>query len=111
MRRRFAEVSALRTINVGFGAVCPPRTAPRLEQLIRTKRAAELGLLTMLSENEARDPRVMAAVLRRLAQQPPPSAVCIPGLLDGMSEVNRLARRWLDRGRAGRFALRRRYGS
>jgi predicted glycosyltransferase len=92
-------------------ALIMPRTAPRLEQFIRTRRAAELGLLTMLSEDEGRDPRVMATALHRLAQQPPPSAVRIPGLLDGMSEVNRLARTWLDRGRAGRFAARTRYGS
>ena len=60
-------------------ALIVPRTAPRLEQFIRTKRAAELGLLRLLSEHEGRDPRVMAAALRRLPQQPPPSAVLIPG--------------------------------
>jgi hypothetical protein len=27
----------------------------------------------------------------------------IPGLLDGMGSVNRLARKWLDRGRRPRF--------
>jgi len=92
-------------------ALIIPRIAPRLEQFIRTKRAAELGLLAMLSENQGRDPRVMAAALRRLAQQPPPSAVHIPGLLDGMPKVNRLARNWLDQGRAGCFAARARYGT
>ena len=92
-------------------ALVIPRTAPRLEQFIRTKRAAALGLMTMLSEDEARDPSVMATALRRLAQQPPPSTRRIPGLLDGMPEVNRLSRKWLDRGRAGRFAARRRYRS
>jgi len=92
-------------------ALIIPRTAPRLEQFIRTNRAAELGLLATLSEGEGRDPRVMAAALRRLAQQPPPSAVRIPGLLDGMPTVNRLAYSWLDRGRAGCFAARARYGT
>lgn len=92
-------------------ALIMPRTAPRLEQFIRTKRAAELGLLSMLREDQARDPRVMAAALRRLAHQPPPSAVHIPGLLDGMPQVNRSARNWLDQGRAGCFAARARYGT
>ena len=92
-------------------ALIVPRTAPRLEQFIRTKRAAELGLLAMLSEDQGRDPRVMAAALRRLPHQPPPSAVHIPGLLDGMPEVNRMARWWLDQGRAGCFAARARYGT
>jgi predicted glycosyltransferase len=89
-------------------ALIVPRTAPRLEQFIRAQRAAELGLLTMLSEQEGHDPRVMAAALRRLTGQPPPSTVVIPGLLDGMSNVNRLVRKWLDKGRAGCFAARER---
>jgi predicted glycosyltransferase len=92
-------------------ALIMPRTAPRLEQFIRTKRAAELGLLAMLSEEQGRDPRVMAAALRRLEHQPRPSAVLIPGLLDGMPEVNRLARNWLHEGRAACFATRARYGT
>jgi len=92
-------------------ALIIPRTAPRLEQFIRSKRAADLGLLAMLSEEQARDPRAMAAALRRLAHQPPPSAVLIPGLLDGMPEINRLARDWLRQGRAGCFAARARYGT
>jgi len=87
-------------------ALIVPRTAPRLEQFIRTARAAELGLVAMLSEEEGREPGVMAAALRHLTAQPLPSAVVIPGLLDGMASVNRLARRWLDEGRAGCFAAR-----
>jgi len=89
-------------------ALIVPRTAPRLEQYIRSRRAAELGLLTMLSEQEGRDPRVMAAALRHLTEQAPPSTVVIPGLLDGMPSVNRRTRKWLDEGRAGCFAARER---
>ena len=92
-------------------ALIVPRKAPRLEQFIRTKRAAELGLLAMLSEAGGRDYRIMAAALRRLPHQPPPSAVSIPGLLEGMPTVNRLARTWLDKGRADCFAARRRFGT
>ena len=84
-------------------ALIVPRTLPRREQWIRAKRAAELGLATMLPEEEARDPEKMAAALRRLTDQPPPSATVIPGLLDGMERVNRLARMWLERGWARRW--------
>ena len=44
----------------------------------------------------------MATALRRLTNQPPPSEAVIPGLLDGMLNVNRLAKKWLDRGRGPR---------
>ncbi len=85
-------------------ALIVPRTRPRLEQYIRTRRAAELGLVSMLAEEEGRDPRVMAAALRQLTQQASPSSIVIPGLLDGMPNVNRLAGKWLERGRASRPA-------
>jgi predicted glycosyltransferase len=87
-------------------ALIMPRTAPRLEQFIRAQRAEELGLMAMLPEERGRDPRVMAAALRRLTQQPPPSTAVIPGLLDGMPNVNRLAKKWLDRSRAARAPVR-----
>jgi predicted glycosyltransferase len=80
-------------------ALIVPRTTPRLEQYIRARQAAELGLVAVLSDTDGRDPRTMAAALLQLRQQPPPSAVVVPGLLDGMENVNRLARKWLDLGR------------
>ena len=46
----------------------------------------------------------MAAALLRLAHQPRPSAVVVPGLLDGMEAVNRLALKWLAAGRPARWA-------
>jgi predicted glycosyltransferase len=84
-------------------ALLVPRTEPRREQFIRAQRAAELGLVALLSEEDGRDPRVMAAALRHLTQQAPPSSVVVPGLLDGMASVNRLVRKWLARGRGVRF--------
>jgi predicted glycosyltransferase len=84
-------------------ALILPRTVPRLEQFIRAQRAAELGLVAMLADEQARDPVRMAAALLQLTQQAPPSSVVIPGLLDGMASVNRLARKWLDRDRDTRF--------
>ncbi len=92
-------------------ALIMPRTAPRLEQFIRAARAEELGLLAMLPEERGRDPRAMAVALRRLVNQPPPSSAVIPGLLDGMPNVNRLAKKWLDRGRASRVPVRARIGA
>jgi predicted glycosyltransferase len=84
-------------------ALILPRTVPRLEQYIRAQRAAELGLVAMLADEDARDPEAMAAAVLQLTQQAPPSAVVVPGLLDGMPNVNKLARKWLDGGRHPRF--------
>jgi predicted glycosyltransferase len=85
-------------------ALIVPRTTPRLEQFIRAQRAAELGLVAMLTDDRGRDPRIMAAALLQLSQQPRPSQVVIPGLLDGMASVNRLVQKWLAEGRAERLA-------
>jgi predicted glycosyltransferase len=78
-------------------ALIVPRTEPRLEQLIRASRAQELGLVKMLAGDGAREARAMATALRHLSQQRPPSEVVVPGLLDGLGSVERLARKWLDR--------------
>jgi len=87
-------------------ALIVPRTEPRLEQFIRAQRAAELGLVAILPDSPERDPRTMAAALLQLMQQRRPSAVVIPGLLDGMASVNRLAQKWLNQGRAERMRVR-----
>ena len=57
----------------------------------------------MLSDEAGRDPKTMAAALLHLVQQPRPSSVVIPGLLDGMASVNRLARKWLGAEPAARW--------
>lgn len=80
-------------------ALIVPRTQPRLEQYIRAARAQELGLVRMLVDDGARDPRDMATALRQLPQQSRPSGVVVPGLLDGLNSVNRLAQKWLERTR------------
>src|SRR5204862_77916 len=60
-----------------------PRTAPRLEQYIRAQRAAELGLVAILPDDDRHDPRTMAAALLQLAQPRRPSArlCCRPSRL------------------------------
>jgi predicted glycosyltransferase len=69
-------------------AVIVPRELPRLEQTIRASRAQELGLVRMLDgERAERDPGAMAAAIRALATQPPPSAAHFDGLLDGLPRI------------------------
>ena len=82
-------------------ALVIPRTVPRKEQYIRATRAQELGLARMLVDDGLRDPRTMATALRNLPQQALPSSAVVPGLLDGRSNVVKLAEKWLgtDRGR------------
>jgi predicted glycosyltransferase len=81
-------------------ALIVPRTRPRLEQYIRAVEAERLGLVKMLSEDEAsRDPLRMAAALHDLPAQAPPSHVVVPGLLDGLDNIRSrfaagLSRRW-----------------
>ena len=85
-------------------ALIVPRTAPRMEQYIRAARAQELGLVSMLLDDEQRDPHIMATALRQLPQQQLPSQVVVPGLLDGDINVNRLADQLLARGRQASVA-------
>jgi predicted glycosyltransferase len=77
-------------------ALIVPRVVPRLEQFIRASRAHELGLVSMLPDDGVRDTHAMATALRQLPQQQAPSDVVIPGLLDGLENVNRLAERHLS---------------
>ena len=74
-------------------AVVIPRTRPRLEQFIRANRAQELGLVKILLEEGDLDAGVMATALRHLPQQGSPSQIVLPGLLDGLDNVNRLVDR------------------
>ena len=74
-------------------ALVVPRTVPRREQFIRAERAHELGLLRMLADDGERRAADMATALRNLPQQARPSDVVVPGLLDGLPNVHRLASR------------------
>jgi predicted glycosyltransferase len=91
-------------------ALIVPRMVPRLEQFIRASRAQELGLVSMLPDDGIRNAHAMATALRQLPQQQAPSDVVIPGLLDGLENVNRLAERHLSEPRrpARRTLFRRR---
>ena len=88
-------------------AIIVPRSVPRMEQTIRAERAAALGLVQMTPLDDDRDPEVMAAAIRALPRQKKPSDIVVPGLLEGLTNVNRLASPWLDReGKAPRSTIR-----
>lgn len=78
-------------------ALVVPRAHPRLEQLLRAERAAELGLISMLADDGTREPRAMAGALEALRRQPKPSSRVIPGLLDGHDRIAERVSAWLDR--------------
>ena len=80
-------------------ALIVPRTAPRLEQAIRAERASEFGLAHQLPDDGVRDVGAMVQALRMLPRQKRPSEVVVPGLLDGLPNVNRLIARHLARPR------------
>ena len=77
-------------------ALIIPRTRPRMEQFIRASRAQELGLVRMLEDNGERDADVMGKALRELPYQNRPHDVIVPGLLEGLDNVNRLVAPWLS---------------
>ncbi len=82
-------------------ALIIPRTVPRLEQYIRATRAAELELIGVLIDDGIRAADSMTTALKQLSQQKKPSETIIPGLLDGLTNVNRLARlRFKERDKA-----------
>ena len=76
-------------------ALIVPRTRPRMEQFIRASRAQELGLVRMLEDDSSRDPDTMVRALRALPYQSLPSEVVVPGLLEGLDNVQRLVEPWI----------------
>ena len=76
-------------------ALLLPRSAPRQEQLIRAKAAQKLGLVSMVDIQENYDTNSMILALKRLPQQPLPNTRLIPGLLDGLTNLNSHAEKLL----------------
>lgn len=77
-------------------ALIIPRTRPRMEQYLRATRAKEYGLVSMLEDDGTRDWKQMATALRQLPQQALPSQVVVPGLMDGLANINRLVDQAID---------------
>ena len=88
-------------------ALIVPRSVPRREQLIRAQRADELRLVKCLEADGERDAKLMATALRHLPQQRRPSETVVPGLLDGLENVNRLTDRIIAGRAHGPVALER----
>jgi len=78
-------------------ALLVPRVRPREEQLIRARRAAELGIIDMLEPSEAADPARLAAALEAVYQRPRPSEIPTPMKLGGLAAVCDLVDGWLAR--------------
>jgi predicted glycosyltransferase len=77
-------------------ALIIPRVTPREEQLIRARRAQELGLVDMLMPDEADDPNVMGEALRRLAVRPKPSETAYGRPLDGLLRIGDLVHDYIS---------------
>ena len=78
-------------------ALIVPRVAPREEQLIRARRASELGLIDMLLPDEAADPKRMAEALKTLPSRPAPSASAAHMQLEGLPHISQIVGEWLGR--------------
>ena len=74
-----------------------PRVAPRQEQLIRARRAAELGLIEMFLPQEADDAAQFAAALKALPHRDPPSKSNPDLRLLGLGHISEIVETWLDR--------------
>lgn len=77
-------------------SIIVPRAAPKIEQYIRGRHAERLGLSKLLSIDGPKHSSVMAEAINRLPDQPHPSHVRIPGLLDGIENINRMVGAILD---------------
>lgn len=87
-------------------ALIVPRTTPREEQLLRTRRAAELGLIDMLLPEEASNPGHMAAALKALPSRDPPSKSSADMRLEGLPNISRLVAEYLEHRQTKAEALR-----
>ncbi|MER9441550.1 glycosyltransferase family protein [Mesorhizobium sp. M0340] len=81
-------------------ALIVPRVEPRKEQLIRARRAAELGLIEMFLPEEAEDSRRFADALKVLPDRPRPSQSNPHLTLEGLPHISEIVAELLDR-RAG----------
>lgn len=84
-------------------ALIVPRSKPRLEQTIRARRAAEMGLCAVLEEPAKRsgaEALAMAAAIDALPARRRPSAATKQALFTGLPTITRLVREWHEAPRA-----------
>ncbi len=68
-------------------SIMVPRVTPRAEQLLRADTARKLGLVQVISPYELTPQRLTEALIH-LPEQPPPAERRIPGLLNGLRNIN-----------------------
>ena len=83
-------------LSFGKPSLVVPRTVPRREQELRAQRASSLGLIRCLEDDGIRDASRMAAALRELANDPPPSRRQLNRMLTGLETISELSAPWLD---------------
>jgi len=86
-------------------ALIVPRIRPRQEQLIRARRAAELGLVQMLLPEEAEDALRFAAELKALPDRPRPSQSAPDLRLEGLAHISEIVGDWLEQRSTRHLAL------
>lgn len=77
-------------------ALIVPRTQPRLEQLIRARRASELGLVSMLHPHEAADGVYFAECIKDVLKRAPPSASPSALHLEGLQTISSCVAHYLS---------------
>jgi predicted glycosyltransferase len=77
-------------------AIVVPRMTPREEQLIRARRAAELGLIEMLLPEQAGDAKLFAAALQVLPSRRRPSQALGDVPLEGLANISAQVGKWLS---------------
>lgn len=70
-------------------ALIVPRVVPRLEQLIRAEKAADLGLVTVLHPDQLNDTQAMIDRIEALIEQPAPSSINNDDLMKGLPTIIR----------------------
>jgi predicted glycosyltransferase len=87
-------------------ALIVPRVQPREEQLIRARRATELGLVDMLLPEDAEDPARMGAALKALFHRQAPSQSASEGIrLEGLPHISEIVGRLLERREPGYLSV------
>jgi predicted glycosyltransferase len=79
-------------------SIMVPRVTPRAEQLLRADTARKLGLVQVISPHELTPERLTEALVH-LPEQPLPASHRIPGLLDGLRQINAMVARLLVNGK------------
>ena len=73
-----------------------PRIRPRKEQYVRAKRAQDLGLVSMLTPQQAADSAAMASAMHELLAMPVPSSAGADKMLGGLGVISDLTQAMIN---------------